>query len=80
LIRYAYLLGTAAFVGLSLIGLWMARTRWREMYHVALYPAVLGATYFVGVVEERYSLPMIPMMAVFAGFALANLTRRKAPA
>jgi 4-amino-4-deoxy-L-arabinose transferase-like glycosyltransferase len=78
LIRYSYLLGNAAFVGLALVGLWMARTRWREIYHVVLYPAILGATCFVGVVEERYSLPMIPMMAVFAGLALANLTRRKA--
>ena len=72
-IKYAYLLGAAAFVALSLSGLWLARSRWREIYHLALYPITLGATCFVGVVEERYSLAMVPMMAIFAGFALSRL-------
>ena len=73
LIRLGYLLATALFVALSVAGLWMARARWREIYHVALMPLMLGATCFAGVTEERYSLAMVPMMAVFAGHAVERL-------
>lgn len=74
LIRLAYMSGTAVFIVLAAVGLWLVRARWREIYHLALYPITLGATCFAGVTEERYSLAMVPMMAVFAGFALWQLT------
>ncbi len=73
----AYFLGTFLFLGLAATGMVMTLRRWRQTYPFALFIVPITALFFVGANEERYSLAILPMTAVFAGFALSALTRGK---
>lgn len=75
-IKYIFLLSNLTFLGLSLAGALLAMTRWRDVYHLALYPLVLAAAQFAIVTDARYSLPIVPSMAIFAAFALTCVARR----
>ena len=78
-ITAAYFAGTLLFLALSAAGLVLSLSRWREVYPLAMFQVAIAAAFFVGVAEERYSLAMLPMMAVFAGSAISRLLgRRKA--
>ena len=61
---------------LALLGLGWSRARWRELWvlhaSIAVYTASLVAFYVVA----RYRLPLVPMLAPFAGLALAQLPAR----
>jgi tetratricopeptide (TPR) repeat protein len=61
---------------LALLGIWWSRGRWRELWvlyaAIAVYTASLVAFYVVA----RYRLPLVPMLAPFAGLALAQLPAR----
>lgn len=61
---------------LALLGVWWTRSRWRELWvlyaAMAAYTASLVAFYVVA----RYRLPLVPMLAPFAGFALVEIPAR----
>ena len=61
---------------LALLGLWWSRERGRELWvlhaSIAVYTASLVAFYVVA----RYRLPLVPMLAPFAGLALVELPAR----
>ena len=61
---------------LALLGIWWTRGRWRELSvlqaSIAVYTASLVAFYVVA----RYRLPLVPMLAPFAGLALVELPAR----
>lgn len=78
IVTATYFLGTFVFIALSAIGMVMALPYWRQVYPLALFLISIATAFFVGVSEERYSLSILPMMAVFAGFALSTLIRRRA--
>lgn len=71
-IKYTLLFCNMTFLGLALAGAWLATTRWRDVYHLALYPLVLVVAQFATVTDGRYSLPIVPFMAIFAAFALTH--------
>jgi Flp pilus assembly protein TadD/4-amino-4-deoxy-L-arabinose transferase-like glycosyltransferase len=63
--------GTVAPLGL--LGMWMTRRRWRELW---LFPAmclVYSASTALFYVLDRYRYPLVPMLVPFAGVALAGL-------
>ena len=69
-----YFLGTFLFITLAGFGMVMALPYWRQAYPLALFAISLAAAFSVGVSEERYSLAILPMMAIFAAFGLSTLT------
>lgn len=77
IITVGYYLGTFLFLALSAAGMILALPNWRKVYPLALFIVPTTALFFVGANEERYSVAMLPMMAVFAGFALSSFVRWK---
>ena len=61
---------------LALLGIWWTRARWRELWvlhaSIVVYVASVVAFYVVA----RYRYPLVPMLAPFAGAALAELPAR----
>ncbi|MBP9146866.1 MAG: tetratricopeptide repeat protein [Thermoanaerobaculia bacterium] len=61
---------------LALLGIWWSRERGRELWvlhaSIGVYTASLVAFYVVA----RYRLPLVPMLAPFAGFALVEIPAR----
>jgi len=61
---------------LALLGIWWTRARWRELWvlhaSIVVYVASVAAFYVVA----RYRYPLVPMLAPFAGAALAELPAR----
>ena len=76
IINAVYFTGGALFVALSALGLFMARGRWRCVYHIAAFPIFFAVAQFPALTDERFGLDMMPMMMVFAGFAVSELWRR----
>jgi len=60
--------------------MFLARYRWRELYPIAFFPTLLAMTHFTGSGDDRYSLGLVPMAAIFAGHTLSMLVGRKKPA
>ena len=76
LIKTVFLCGNFLFLVLSVTGLYMARARWRNVYHLVLFPGFLAFAQFP-LADSRYSVPMVPVMAIFAAFALLRLRTQK---
>ena len=74
--RPFYLLGSALFFVAAAWGIWLSRHQLAAAYHLLLFPFYFCTTHFFGAGEERYSIAMIPMLAVFAGIAGARLATR----
>jgi 4-amino-4-deoxy-L-arabinose transferase-like glycosyltransferase len=80
IVRYAFILGSIVFWGAAAAGMFLARYRWRELYPIAFFPTLLAMTHFTGSGDDRYSLGLVPMAAIFAGHTLSMLVGRKKPA
>ncbi|HTR88434.1 MAG TPA: hypothetical protein VMI56_28395 [Reyranella sp.] len=72
-LRIVYVLATVAFLILAGWGFFLTRQCWRSLYAVAALPAFQAAVLFVGLNEERYSTSMVPMLLIFAGYAVSRL-------
>jgi Flp pilus assembly protein TadD len=61
---------------LALLGIWWTRARWRELWvlHASIVAYVASVVAFY--VVARYRYPLVPMLAPFAGAALAELPGR----
>jgi 4-amino-4-deoxy-L-arabinose transferase-like glycosyltransferase len=79
-VKAAFVAGGIAFWLLVASGMFLARRRWRELYPLAVFPIVMSLAHFVGSAEERYSLGILPMAAIFAGYAVSVLVLRRKPA
>jgi Flp pilus assembly protein TadD/4-amino-4-deoxy-L-arabinose transferase-like glycosyltransferase len=67
---------------LALLGAWWTRARWRELWVLHAAVAVYTASLVVFYVVARYRLPLVPLLAPFAGVALVELPAqwRRGPA
>jgi 4-amino-4-deoxy-L-arabinose transferase-like glycosyltransferase len=59
----------------GLIGMWMARARWRELMPLFATIVLVTLIYAPITVEARYTLPARPAMIVFAALALSTALR-----
>ena len=75
IIRIVYLVGTVAFLGLALWGMAVALLRWPDSYHIAAFPLFVLVAQLPFLTDERYGLPMAPMLVVFAAFALSHKSK-----
>ena len=74
--KYVYIGASLAFWLIAIVGMGLAWRRWQQLYPLALVPIVLALIHFIGSAEERYSLPLVPMGAIFAGHAIAVFLRQ----
>ena len=67
---------------LALLGVWWTRARWRELWVLHAAVVVYTASLVVFYVVARYRLPLVPLLAPFAGLALVELPAqwRRGPA
>ncbi len=70
LIKFAFLLGNFVFLLLSTVGVYLTRRRWRGLSHLLFFPVFFAAAQFPMLTFPRYSLPLVPMMAIFAAPAI----------
>ncbi len=66
-----HLLGFGTLVSLAVLGIWATRREWRRLS--ILYALLLGFAASVALffVFARYRFPLVPLLAIFAGAALA---------
>lgn len=76
IVRYTFIAGNIIFWGAAVAGMALAWRRWRELYPIAFFPILLAGAHFTGSGDDRYSLGLVPMAAIFAGFALSQLAAR----
>ena len=62
--------GTLAPVGLA--GMWLARRRWRELWIFYAMCAVYSLSIVLFYVFARYRFPLVPLLAIFAAYALTE--------
>jgi hypothetical protein len=79
-VRYSFIVGSVVFWVLAFWGMFLSRTRWRELYPIAFFPTLLATAHFVGSGDERYSLGLVPMATIFGGFAVYSLVGRRSRA
>ena len=77
-IKGAFLFGNFLFLVLSVAGVFMARRQRPQAYHLMLFPIFLAVVQFPVLTDVRYSLPMVPMMVIFAAFASSRFLPRGA--
>lgn len=74
LTKIVFLLGTLLLFALAAFGLFMERARFVSLAHITLFPVFLTLIHLpLWVGDSRYSLPMIPPVAILAALALARL-------
>lgn len=72
-VRYTFIVGSLLFWGTAFAGMALAWRRWRELYPIVFFPAMLAGAHFVGTNDERYSLGLVPSAAIFGGYAISRL-------
>ena len=58
---------------LGLLGVWLTRGRWRELWVLHAMGAMYGASVVVFYVLARYRYPLVPLLALFAGAAVMEI-------
>ncbi len=62
-------------LALSLVGIWSTRRHWHRLWWAYGLIAVMFGTLLVFYVFSRYRLPLVPLLAVFAGAGIDELLR-----
>jgi 4-amino-4-deoxy-L-arabinose transferase-like glycosyltransferase len=73
-VKSVFVVSSIMFLLLSICGIYLARKEWRHVYYLALVPLVLAILQFPAHADPRYSLPMVPMLTVFAALTISRLT------
>ncbi len=58
---------------LGLLGVWLTRGRWRDLWGLYAMMAIYSVSVAVFFVLARYRYPLVPFLALFAGAAIAQL-------
>jgi len=72
--KVTFLLGTLLFYVLGAVGMFVERSRFVSLAHITLFPIFLVLVHLpLWIGDSRYSLPMIPAVAILATIGLARL-------
>jgi hypothetical protein len=72
LVKVAFMLGNLLFMLLVAYGLYVERKRFVELSHLWLFPLFLLLAQLPFWIEARYSLPIVPVMIIFAAVGVAS--------
>lgn len=74
-LRLGSVLHFGVLVPLGLLGAWITRDRWRDLWPLHALPAVLAGGVLCFYVLDRYRYPLVPVLVLLAGAAGAGLGR-----
>lgn len=74
-LRVAARVNFGVLLPLAVLGVWMTRRDWRRLFVLYLGFAAMAAAVAAFYVMARYRYPLVPIAALFAGSALAQLPR-----
>jgi hypothetical protein len=72
-VKWISIIGSMAFVALASFGVIWRRCQWPELEYLLAFPVFFLVTQFPMLTDPRYSIPIVPEMAIFAAVALAAL-------
>ena len=72
-IKALFILGNLMVTGLAAFGIFLERARIVSLGHIALFPLYLSIIHLPIWIEPRYSLPMMPLVAIFAAVGALRL-------
>lgn len=78
-IKVIFILGNLAVMGLAAFGLFSERARIVSLSHITLFPLYLLVVHLPLWIEPRYSLPMMPLVAIFAALGAKEFAARLWP-
>ncbi|HEV2915750.1 MAG TPA: glycosyltransferase family 39 protein [Pyrinomonadaceae bacterium] len=74
LTKFAFILGNLALVLLAAYGMFAERARFVALSHITLFPIFLAASHLpMWIGDSRYSLPMVPLVAILAAVGLLRV-------
>ena len=73
LMGLSFLFHFGVLAPIGLLGLWMTRTQWKELWWAYLMLAAFTASVIFFFVFGRYRFPMVPLLVVFAAPGLVQL-------
>jgi 4-amino-4-deoxy-L-arabinose transferase-like glycosyltransferase len=76
LIKVIFVAGNLLVFGLAAYGIFLERARFVSLSHIILFPLYLSAVHLPMWIEPRYSLPMMPAVAILAAVAAVRLVYR----
>jgi 4-amino-4-deoxy-L-arabinose transferase-like glycosyltransferase len=66
IIKVSFILGSIAIFLLAIYGIFLERRRLVSLSHIILFPAFLSLVHLPMWIENRYSLPMMPLVLILA--------------
>lgn len=77
LVKGAFVLGNLLAIAIAAFGLYVARKRLLTLFHLIAFPAFLLLVQLPTWTESRYSLPIMPVVAIFFAVGSLRLLRGK---
>jgi 4-amino-4-deoxy-L-arabinose transferase-like glycosyltransferase len=77
LFKFLFLSGNLAALALAGWGFYLVRRRWRELLHLISFPVFLLVAQIPMWTESRYTIPIVPVIAIFASVGLQALWRTR---
>lgn len=78
-IKVVFILGNLLVMGLAAYGIFHVRARFVSLGHIALFPLYLLVIHLPLWIEPRYSLPVMPLVAIFAALGAKEFAARRWP-
>ena len=73
--KFGFMLGNLIVIALGLCGMFLERRRFVWLSHITLFPVYLSVVHLPVWVEPRYSLPMMPEVAILTAVGLVWLIK-----
>jgi 4-amino-4-deoxy-L-arabinose transferase-like glycosyltransferase len=78
LIKMIFVAGNLAVAALAVFGIFIERARFVSLSHIMLFPLYLSLIHLPLWIEPRYSLPMMPLVAILAAVGAVRLAGEQA--
>jgi hypothetical protein len=77
--KFLFVIGNLAALALAGWGFCSVRQRWCELVHLVSFPLFLLVAYVPMWTESRYTIPIVPVLAIFASVGLHQLWKKIPP-
>jgi hypothetical protein len=72
-VKFLFLAGNLLALLLAVWGIYCVRQRWAELLHLLSFPLFLLVAQIPMWTESRYTLPIMPIMAIFSAVGLQRI-------